>query len=177
MGGPSGGVQFDATFTMSGLCTSDDIDIPGCTDATAVTSTRMRRQMTVLVTTRAARDAQILRLAITTLRRSRTTVHATSRAVQVAPDFLLQLHPNATIDDGSCILPYDIVYEDLDGDGIGGSIGIADVCELGPGFSLKQATVTTPTTQCTLEPLALLKASTMTAMASLMQTKPPEPLP
>ena len=51
--------------------------------------------------------------------------------------FSCNFDPNATIDDGSCILPYDIVYEDLDGDGIGGSVGIADVCELGPGLSLE----------------------------------------
>ena len=30
-----GSSNYDATFTMTGLCTSDDIDIPGCTDATA----------------------------------------------------------------------------------------------------------------------------------------------
>ena len=31
----SAGVDYDATLTLNGLCTSDDIDIPGCTDATA----------------------------------------------------------------------------------------------------------------------------------------------
>ena len=45
-------------------------------------------------------------------------------------------NPAATVDDGSCELPYDIVYEDLDGDGIGGDAGIAGVCSLGPGLSL-----------------------------------------
>ena len=30
-----GASNYDVTFTMTGLCTSDDIDIPGCTDATA----------------------------------------------------------------------------------------------------------------------------------------------
>ena len=30
-----GSSNYDATFTMTGLCTSDDIDITGCTDATA----------------------------------------------------------------------------------------------------------------------------------------------
>jgi len=43
----------------------------------------------------------------------------------------------ATVDDGSCIYPFDIVYEDFDGDGIGGDLAIADVCELGPGISLE----------------------------------------
>ncbi|MDA0940635.1 MAG: MopE-related protein, partial [Bacteroidetes bacterium] len=50
--------------------------------------------------------------------------------------FSCNFNPAATVDDGSCIAPYDIVYEDLDGDGIGGSSGIADLCELGPGLSL-----------------------------------------
>lgn len=45
--------------------------------------------------------------------------------------------PQATEDDGSCIYPFDIVYEDLDGDGIGGEAGIADLCEVGPGLSLE----------------------------------------
>ena len=30
-----GASNYDVTFTMTGLCTSDDIDIPGCTNATA----------------------------------------------------------------------------------------------------------------------------------------------
>ena len=30
-----GSSNYDATFTMTGLCTSDDVDIPGCTDASA----------------------------------------------------------------------------------------------------------------------------------------------
>ena len=34
-------------------------------------------------------------------------------------------------------LPLRRVYEDLDGDGIGGDLAIADVCELGPGISLE----------------------------------------
>lgn len=50
--------------------------------------------------------------------------------------FACNYNPAATVDDGSCELPYDIVYEDLDGDGIGGDAGIADVCNLGPGLSL-----------------------------------------
>ena len=32
---PGGASNYDVTFTMTGLCTSDDIDIPGCTDASA----------------------------------------------------------------------------------------------------------------------------------------------
>ena len=51
--------------------------------------------------------------------------------------FACNYDPGATVDDGSCIYPFDIVYEDFDGDGIGGSLGIADVCELGPGISLE----------------------------------------
>ena len=51
--------------------------------------------------------------------------------------FACNFDPEATVDDGSCIYPYNIVYEDFDGDGIGGSLGIADVCELGPGISLE----------------------------------------
>ena len=43
----------------------------------------------------------------------------------------------ATVDDGSCIYPFDMVYEDFDGDGIGGDLAIAEVCELGPGISLE----------------------------------------
>jgi hypothetical protein len=38
-------------------------------------------------------------------------------------------NPDATEDDGSCILPYDVVYVDEDGDGIGGDAGIADACD------------------------------------------------
>ena len=30
-----GSSNYDATFTMTGLCTSDDVDIPGCTDVSA----------------------------------------------------------------------------------------------------------------------------------------------
>ena len=50
--------------------------------------------------------------------------------------FACNYNPAATVDDGSCEFPYNIVYEDLDGDGIGGDAGIADICELGPGLSL-----------------------------------------
>ena len=35
----------------------------------------------------------------------------------------------ATVDDGSCILPYSEVYIDEDGDGIGGNMAIADACD------------------------------------------------
>jgi hypothetical protein len=43
----------------------------------------------------------------------------------------------ATVDDGSCTFPFDIVYEDVDGDGIGGDAAIADWCPpLGVGLSL-----------------------------------------
>ena len=37
--------------------------------------------------------------------------------------------PEATVDDGSCILPYSEVYIDEDGDGIGGTMAIADACD------------------------------------------------
>ena len=50
--------------------------------------------------------------------------------------FACNYNPAATLDDGSCEFPFDIVYEDLDGDGIGGDAGIADICTLGPGLSL-----------------------------------------
>ncbi|MDA0945684.1 MAG: S8 family serine peptidase [Bacteroidetes bacterium] len=51
--------------------------------------------------------------------------------------FACNFNPSATLDDGSCTFPYDIVYEDLDGDGIGGDAGLADICPpLGPGLSL-----------------------------------------
>ena len=50
--------------------------------------------------------------------------------------FSCNYNPEATVDDGTCEYPYDIVYEDLDGDGIGGDAGIADICNLGPGLSL-----------------------------------------
>ena len=35
----------------------------------------------------------------------------------------------ATVDDGSCVFPYNAVYLDEDGDGIGGDIAIADACD------------------------------------------------
>ena len=38
-------------------------------------------------------------------------------------------NPAATVDDGSCTLPYSEVYVDEDGDGIGGSTAIADACD------------------------------------------------
>ena len=38
-------------------------------------------------------------------------------------------NPDATEDDGSCILPYDVVYVDEDGDGIGGNAASADACD------------------------------------------------
>ena len=38
-------------------------------------------------------------------------------------------NPNATVDNGSCIFPYSIVYVDEDGDGVGGNIAIADACD------------------------------------------------
>ena len=106
-----GSSNYDATFTMTGLCTSDDIDITGCTDATACN-----------YNPNATADDG--------------SCEFTSCA-GCTEVFSCNFDPSATIDDGSCILPYDIVYEDLDGDGIGGEVGIADVCELGPGLSLE----------------------------------------
>ena len=38
-------------------------------------------------------------------------------------------NPDATADDGSCVLPYSEVYIDDDGDGIGGSMAVADACD------------------------------------------------
>ena len=42
-------------------------------------------------------------------------------------------NPNATTDDGSCVAPYDVVYLDEDGDGIGGTVALADACDPLPG--------------------------------------------
>ena len=106
-----GSSNYDATFTMTGLCTSDDIDITGCTDATACN-----------YNPNATADDGSCEF---------------SSCAGCTEIFSCNFDPNATIDDGSCILPYDIVYEDLDGDGIGSEVGIADVCELGPGLSLE----------------------------------------
>ena len=43
-------------------------------------------------------------------------------------EFFCNYNPDATIDDGSCILPLGIVYVDEDGDGYGGDQAIADWC-------------------------------------------------
>jgi hypothetical protein len=52
--------------------------------------------------------------------------------------FACNFNAEATVDDGTCVDPYSVVYEDLDGDGIGGSTGIADLCApLGPNLSLQ----------------------------------------
>jgi len=37
--------------------------------------------------------------------------------------------PEATTDNGSCVLPYSVVYVDNDGDGIGGEDAVADACD------------------------------------------------
>ncbi|MDA9756018.1 S8 family serine peptidase, partial [Flavobacteriales bacterium] len=133
-----GSSNYDATFTMTGLCTSDDIDILGCTDATACNYNPSA------TTDDGSCDYSSCS--------GCTDPNACNYNPAAATDdgsceftsctgcteiFSCNFDPNATIDDGSCILPYDIVYEDLDGDGIGGSVGIADVCELGPGLSLE----------------------------------------
>ena len=44
--------------------------------------------------------------------------------------------PMANEDDGSCFFPYDIVYLDEDGDGVGGDVAVADVCDLTNNFVL-----------------------------------------
>ena len=133
-----GSSNYDATFTMTGLCTSDDIDIPGCTDATAcnynpsaTTDDGSCDYSSCSGCTNP--DACNYNPAAAT---DDGSCEFTSCA-GCTEIFSCNFDPNATIDDGSCILPYDIVYEDLDGDGIGGSVGIADVCELGPGLSLE----------------------------------------
>ena len=133
-----GSSNYDASFTMTGLCTSDDIDIPGCTDAIACNYNPSA------TTDDGSCDYSSCS--------GCTDPNACNYNPAAATDdgsceftsctgcteiFSCNFDPNATIDDGSCILPYDIVYEDLDGDGIGGSVGIADVCELGPGLSLE----------------------------------------
>ena len=54
-------------------------------------------------------------------------------------------NPDATVDDGSCIQPYDIVYVDEDGDGYGDQ-AIADWCPpLESWLSLCQVIATIPT--------------------------------
>ena len=133
-----GSSNYDATFTMTGLCTSDDIDIPGCTDATACNynpSATTDDGSCDYSSCSGCTDPNACNYnpaAATDDGSCEFTSCAGCTEV-----FSCNFDPNATIDDGSCILPYDIVYEDLDGDGIGGSVGIADVCELGPGLSLE----------------------------------------
>ena len=71
----SGGADYDLTLTLNGLCTSDNIDIPGCTDPTAATlihGQRGRRLMRILY--------------VLWLHRS----------------YGVQLQPESTEDDGSC---------------------------------------------------------------------------
>ena len=133
-----GSSNYDATFTMTGLCTSDDIDIPGCTDSTACNYNPS-----------ATTDDGSCDYSSCSGCTNPDACNYNPAAVDddgsceftscagCTEIFSCNFDPNATIDDGSCILPYDIVYEDLDGDGIGGSVGIADVCELGPGLSLE----------------------------------------
>ena len=133
-----GSSNYDATFTMTGLCTSDDIDIPGCTDATAcnynpsATTDDGSCDFSSCSGCTNPDACNYNPAAVTDDGSCEFTSCAGCTEI-----FSCNYDPNATIDDGSCILPYDIVYEDLDGDGIGSEVGIADVCELGPGLSLE----------------------------------------
>ena len=133
-----GSSNYDATFTMTGLCTSDDIDIPGCTDATAcnynpsATTDDGSCDFSSCSGCTNPDACNYNPAAVTDDGSCEFTSCAGCTEI-----FSCNFDPNATIDDGSCILPYDIVYEDLDGDGIGSEVGIADVCELGPGLSLE----------------------------------------
>ena len=77
---------------------------------------------------------------------------------------------NATVDDGSCTLPYDVVYIDEDGDGYEEMplpIG-ARHWKLGPFFFQATATTGTPTSTPTLPGL---ETPTTTAMASSIPLK------
>ena len=133
-----GASSYDATFTMIGLCTSDDFDVPGCTDETACN-----------YDPNATVDDGSCDFATCSGCTDETACNYNPNATEddgsceftscagCTEIFSCNFDPSATIDDGSCILPYDIVYEDLDGDGIGSEVGIADVCELGPGLSLE----------------------------------------
>ena len=133
-----GSSNYDATFTMTGLCTSDDIDIPGCTDPTAcnynpsATTDDGSCDFSSCSGCTNPDACNYNPAAVTDDGSCEFTSCAGCTEI-----FSCNFDPNATIDDGSCILPYDIVYEDLDGDGIGSEVGIADVCELGPGLSLE----------------------------------------
>ena len=158
-----GSSNYDATFTMTGLCTSDDIDIPGCTDPTACNYNPSA------TTDDGSCDFSVARLHQPRCMQLQPCGGHGRRVCEfascaVARDFLMQFDPNATIDDGSCILPYDIVYEDLDGDGIGSEVGIADVVNLDQA-QLETGTATTATTPCTPGPQAQERALTTTARA------------
>ena len=133
-----GAANYDATFTMTGLCTSDDIDIPGCTDATACNynpNATTDDGSCDFSSCSGCTDPAACNYNPAAVADDGSCDFASCAGCTEI--FSCNFDPNATIDDGSCILPYDIVYEDLDGDGVGGSVGIADVCELGPGLSLE----------------------------------------
>ena len=99
-------------------------------------------------------------------------VEATVTASLVAPTIWLAYDSNATSDDGSCVLPYDVVYIDEDGDGYGGD-AIADWCPPLESWTVFQSVIAT----MAMPPfvpmlLAREKASTTTPVSSMLQKKP-----
>ena len=133
-----GGSDYDVTLTLNGLCTSDNIDISGCTDPSACNYNALANVddgSCEFASCSGCTDP-----AACNYNAGATTDDGSCEFTSCAgctEIFACNYDATATIDDGSCILPFDIVYEDLDGDGIGGDVGIADVCELGPGLSLE----------------------------------------
>jgi hypothetical protein len=133
-----GGSDYDVTLTLNGLCTSDNIDIAGCTDPSACNYNALANVddgSCEFASCSGCTDP-----AACNYNAAATTDDGSCEFTSCAgctEIFACNYDATATIDDGSCILPFDIVYEDLDGDGIGGDVGIADVCELGPGLSLE----------------------------------------
>ncbi len=134
----SGGAGYDVTLTLNGLCTSDNIDIPGCTDPAACNYNALANVddgSCEFASCSGCTDP-----AACNYNAGATTDDGSCEFTSCAgctEIFACNYDATATIDDGSCILPFDIVYEDLDGDGIGSDVGIADVCDLGPGLSLE----------------------------------------
>lgn len=134
----SAGVDYDVTLTLNGLCTSDNIDIPGCTDPAACNYNALANVddgSCEFASCSGCTDP-----AACNYNAGATTDDGSCEFTSCAgctEIFACNYDATATIDDGSCILPFDIVYEDLDGDGIGSEVGIADVCDLGPGLSLE----------------------------------------
>ena len=133
-----GSSNYDATFTMTGLCTSDDIDIAGCTDATACN-----------YNPNATEDDGSCEFGSCTGCTDESACNY-NPAATIDDGSCLQLDacgvcggddsscsgctnpdadnydPNAIVDDGSCIVTPDCP-EDLNNDGL---ISVADILEL-----------------------------------------------